>query len=171
MDVEPGGEADPQGPAARDALADERAAVRRLIEQGAGSPEELRDLAARLRQLRDEERAQWQREVRPRLVKEARRLRGRGGATGVPPLPPQAAGPGEPIGSIAPPADRAAAPSAGGPIVGGDAAAQRRALAVAGLAVLVGLGLLAAATTVWLVLVPLVGLLVAAWVQGRAARS
>lgn len=41
--------------------------LRRLIEAGASTPEELRDLAARIREHRDREDALWRNQVRPAL--------------------------------------------------------------------------------------------------------
>lgn len=58
----------PQGPAA-DALAAERAALRDRIDAGAGTPEELRALAAQMREVRQREEQLWRQEVRPALVK------------------------------------------------------------------------------------------------------
>lgn len=57
-----------QGPAA-DALAAERAALRERIDAGAGTPEELRALAAQMREVRQREEQLWRQEVRPALVK------------------------------------------------------------------------------------------------------
>lgn len=56
----------PELPEAVTANADE---VRRLIEAGASSPEELRELAARIRDHRALERSLWRSEVRPALLK------------------------------------------------------------------------------------------------------
>jgi Flp pilus assembly protein TadB len=42
--------------------------VRRLVDAGAASPEELRALAARLREQREQEESAWRREVRPALI-------------------------------------------------------------------------------------------------------
>lgn len=59
------------------ALASEGEQIRRLIDAGAGSPEELRELAARLREHRAREEALWRKNVKPALVKESKgRLRG-----------------------------------------------------------------------------------------------
>lgn len=49
------------------ALGDEAAEIRRRIEAGAGTPEELRDLAAQLRAHRERERQLWERTVKPTL--------------------------------------------------------------------------------------------------------
>ena len=49
------------------ALGDEAAEIRRRIEAGAGSPEELRDLAARLRAHREREHQLWEQTVKPTL--------------------------------------------------------------------------------------------------------
>ena len=43
--------------------------LRRLIDAGASTPEELRELAARIREQRDREDAAWRSEVRPALKK------------------------------------------------------------------------------------------------------
>ena len=43
--------------------------LRRLIDAGASTPEELRELAARIREQRDREEAVWRSEVRPALKK------------------------------------------------------------------------------------------------------
>ncbi|MGK2947270.1 MAG: hypothetical protein ACSLFP_01735, partial [Acidimicrobiales bacterium] len=59
---------DPGGPGA-DALAAERAALRERIDDGAGTPEELRALAAQMREVRQREEQLWRQEVRPALVK------------------------------------------------------------------------------------------------------
>jgi hypothetical protein len=56
------------GPAA-DALAAERAELRQRIDAGAGTPEELRALAAQMREVRQREELLWRQEVRPALVK------------------------------------------------------------------------------------------------------
>src|SRR5688500_4716000 len=48
--------------------------VRRLVDAGAASPEELRALAARLREQREREESAWRREVRPALI-QARKAR------------------------------------------------------------------------------------------------
>ncbi|MGE3618999.1 MAG: hypothetical protein AB7L84_00935 [Acidimicrobiia bacterium] len=45
----------------------EAAEIRRLVEAGAGSPEELRALAERLRAHREREQQLWRRDVRPTL--------------------------------------------------------------------------------------------------------
>jgi Flp pilus assembly protein TadB len=42
--------------------------LRDLVDAGAASPEELRELAAKLREQRSYERSLWQREVRPALM-------------------------------------------------------------------------------------------------------
>jgi cbb3-type cytochrome oxidase subunit 3 len=47
--------------------------LRRLIDAGASSPEELRELAARIREHRDREEAVWRSEVRPALKKAKKR--------------------------------------------------------------------------------------------------
>lgn len=66
----------PDGPDAQ-ALAMEAEEIRRLVEAGAGSPEAIRELAARLREHREREEALWRAEIKPALVKEGKgRLRG-----------------------------------------------------------------------------------------------
>lgn len=47
--------------------------LRRLVEAGAGTPEELRELAARLREQRALEEALWRREVKPALLESKKR--------------------------------------------------------------------------------------------------
>lgn len=53
----------------RDALAEGPDEVRRLVEAGASSPEDLRVLAAAIREQREREAMVWAREVKPGLVK------------------------------------------------------------------------------------------------------
>lgn len=66
-----------QADATSQALAAEAQEIRRLIDAGAGSPEELRALAARLREHRAREESLWRENVKPALVKENKgRLRG-----------------------------------------------------------------------------------------------
>ncbi|MEO7429143.1 MAG: hypothetical protein ABIY48_07135 [Acidimicrobiales bacterium] len=66
------------GPEAQ-ALALEAEEIRRLVEAGAGTPDALRELAARLREHRAREEALWRAEVKPALVRENKgRLRGQG---------------------------------------------------------------------------------------------
>ena len=67
------------GPEAK-ALADEAAEIRRLVDAGAGSPEAIRELAARLRaSTAPGEEALWRAEIKPALVKEGKgRFRGHG---------------------------------------------------------------------------------------------
>jgi hypothetical protein len=47
--------------------------LRRLIDAGASSPEELRALAARIREHRELEESRWRAEVRPALLKSKKR--------------------------------------------------------------------------------------------------
>jgi len=117
-----------------EALAEEAAEIRRLVEAGAGSPEAIRELAERLREHRQREEALWRAEVRPALVKQGRgRLRGHGQ-----PAP--------------------------------DARDERTSnllwlgLALLGLVLVV---VVAANTSVWVLLLPVLALLVWAWNQGR----
>lgn len=66
----------PDGPEAR-ALAMEAEEIRRLVDAGAGSPEAIRELAARLREHRAREEALWRAEIKPSLLKEGKgRFRG-----------------------------------------------------------------------------------------------
>lgn len=190
------------GGAADDPLAAEAAEVRRLIEAGASSPEELRALAARLRELREREEARWRSEVRPALVKKGRgRLRRHDVEVPPPPLtwppapgaplgvePAGPAGPGEartePVGDVplappaapvgpagtpmpsawpAPPSDAVPPPPPGVAPVD----PQRRLWAAAGLLLIVGLAVVAANTSIWVLVLPVLGLLAWAWAQGR----
>jgi hypothetical protein len=64
--------ADPFGLPAELAPGEEE--VRRMIDAGASSPEELRALAERLREQRTQEESAWRREVRPALL-ESKKLR------------------------------------------------------------------------------------------------
>ena len=68
-DVPPSGFVPPvlSGPAA-ESLAAERARLRAQIDAGASTPEELRALAARLREIREQEDHLWRQEVRPALA-------------------------------------------------------------------------------------------------------
>lgn len=56
-------------------VASEQEEVRRLVDAGAASPEELRALAARLRDRREREELAWRREVRPALMQAKNRMR------------------------------------------------------------------------------------------------
>jgi len=47
--------------------------LRRLVEAGAGTPEELRALAAKLEEKRSYEESLWRRDVRPALIKAKKR--------------------------------------------------------------------------------------------------
>lgn len=121
-----------------EALALEAEEIRRLVEAGAGTPDAIRELAARLREHREREEALWRTEVRPKLVREGRgRLRSPTASTSRSDRP-----------------GRADAP-ANAAILG---------LVVLGLvAVLV----VAANTSGWVLILPVVALLVWAWQQGR----
>lgn len=109
--------------------------LRKLIDAGASTPEELRELAARIRAHRELEETLWRNEVRPALIK-AKKTRFK-------------------IGDVI---DRPAAPSdsPSGLVVG---------LVIIG-AVLVLLLAATQSTVLW-VLVPVVGILGYAYVQGK----
>jgi hypothetical protein len=127
----------PSDPVA-EALALEAEEIRRLVEAGAGTPDAIRELAARLREHREREETLWRTEVRPKLVREGRgRLRG----------------------SAAP------APRAGRP-VRPDAPANAATLGLVILG-LVAVLVVAANTSGWVLVLPVVALLAWAWQQGR----
>ena len=110
--------------------------VRRLVDAGASSPEELRALAARLQEQRSYEDDLWRREVRPALMQSKKRRFG--GVTA-----------GEPRRD-----DR-----------GTDRdSLQMAALLAGGIIVML---LIATLTTMWFLVIPVVGVLVYAWVHGR----
>jgi hypothetical protein len=56
-------------------LASGEAEVRRMVDAGAASPEELRALAQRLREQREREESAWRREVRPALIESKKKVR------------------------------------------------------------------------------------------------
>lgn len=60
-------------PSLPDAVGSDADELRRLIDAGAGSPEELRALAARIREHRALEESRWRRDVRPGLLKSKKR--------------------------------------------------------------------------------------------------
>lgn len=182
------------GPGAdTDPLAAEAAELRRLVEAGASSPEELRALAARLREHRQREEARWRAEVKPKLVKQGKGRLRRQAAPPPPPLPGYglagpttgpAAAPGAEVGQGGPvpvegegltrPEPGAtgswASPTAGFPPLPAtnEVAPGSRALWIGlGLLAMVGVAVLAARTTIWVLLLPVIGLLVWAWSQGR----
>lgn len=109
--------------------------VRRLVDAGAGTPEELRALAARLREQRAREEEAWRREVRPALMqsKKARRLAG----------------------------------SSSGEPDGGAGSQSHLVPALSVLSVIVVLLLVASATSPLVLVIPVVGVLVYAYQQGR----
>ena len=115
-----------------DDLVEGEAEVRRLVDAGAGSPEEIRALAERLRAQRAREEEAWRREVRPALImsKKARPFAGRR------------------------PREERDGRSTIGP-------------ALAALAAIVVLVLVAAQTSVLVLLLPVLGVLVYAYRQGR----
>ncbi|MGV3759916.1 MAG: hypothetical protein ACO1PW_10315, partial [Actinomycetota bacterium] len=162
---------------APDPLAAEAAELRQMIDAGASSPEELRALAARLREHRQREEARWRAEVRPQLRKQGKgRLRSQpapptlpGASPAPPPGVPIPPPPGGPAPDVAAPAavEGLGAPwtPPGTPItrtaVPAEPAPGSRALWVGlGLLAMVGLAVLAARTTVWVLLLPVLGLLV-----------
>jgi hypothetical protein len=125
------------------ALAEEAAEIRRMVEEGAGSPEAIRALAARLREHRAREEELWRTAVKPSLVKEGKgRLRGHA-------KPPP---PAEPVSE--PPTK----------------SSQSLWLGL-GLLAVVLVVVVAANTTVWVLVLPVVALLAWAWQQGRDSTS
>ncbi len=137
-----GGEGDEATPAEltpeQQALADEAAEIRRLVEEGAGSPEAIRALAARLREHRAREEELWRTAVKPSLVKEGKgRLRGHA-------KPPPAV--------------------AATPTQAKTSQSLWLGLALLGLVLVV---VVAANTTVWVLVLPVLALLGWAWYQGR----
>lgn len=120
------------------ALAEEAAEIRRLVEEGAGSPEAIRALAARLREHRAREEALWRTAVKPSLVKEGKgRLRGH---TKPPPLEPLT------------------------PTQTKSSQSLWLGLGLLGLVLIV---VVAANTSVWVLVLPVLALLTWAWQQGR----
>jgi hypothetical protein len=118
-------------------LADEADALREMIDAGASSPEELRALAERLREHREREEAIWRAEVRPSLMRSKKRSYR-----------------APPVVSDVPPVEQPA---------------DRRHLLI-GLGLLVGvlvIVVLASQSSVLLLLVPVVGVLVYAYVHGK----
>lgn len=121
------------------ALAEEADEIRRLVDAGAGSPEALRDLAARLREHRAREEALWRTEVKPALVKENKgRLRGHRTT----PAPPRPERPSSNLGALG------------------------LLLLLLVLAVVI-----AANTSVWVLVVPVLALVAWAWREGRDSSS
>lgn len=159
-------------PAASDPLAAEAAEVRQLVEAGASSPEELRALAARLKELREREEARWRSEVKPALLKEKKGRLRRTAPEPPPPVLPEIVPPPGPMASAEPapplpaawPTPPSSLPAQPGPM----GPSPSRALWIGiGLLVMVGLALMAANTTIWVLLLPVLGLLAWAWVQGQ----
>jgi Flp pilus assembly protein TadB len=129
--------------AAERALAEEAAEIRRMVEEGAGSQEAIRALAARLREHRAREEELWRTAVKPALVKEGKgRLRGH-------------AKPASPEGA---------------PSEGLSRSAQSVWLGV-GMLGLVLVVVVAANTSIWVLLLPVLALLAWAWQQGRDSTS
>lgn len=128
-----------------EALAAEAEEIRRLIDAGAGTPEAIRELAARLRAHREREEALWRTEVRPSLVKEGK---GRRRARPNPSAEPS-------LGPPAPPAS---------------AVGQRLWLGLAILGVVL-VAVLVATISVWLLVLPVIALLAWAWKQGQDGPS
>jgi hypothetical protein len=120
------------------ALAEEAAEIRRLVEEGAGSPEAIRALAARLREHRAREEELWRAAVKPSLVKEGKgRFRGHAKP---PPVEPRTPSQTKQVQSA---------------WLGG------------GMLAIVLIVIVAANTSVWVLVLPVVALLVWAWYQGR----
>lgn len=134
MEDQPSAAGEPPDDPQTRALAAEAEEIRRLVDAGATSPQEIRELAARLRQHREREEARWRTEVRPGLVKEGKgRLRGHGRS---------AASPRQPSSTNS----------------------LWLGLVLIGLVVVV---VVAANTTVWLLVLPVLALIAWAWHQGR----
>jgi hypothetical protein len=108
--------------------------VRRLVDAGASSPEELRALAAKLQERRTYEDQVWRREVRPALMQSKKR--------------------GSKLGTPA-------------PRPGHDASRAMLAIGALLLGGTLVLILIASQTSVLWLFVPVVGVLVYAWVHGR----
>ena len=124
------------------ALAEEAAEIRRLVEEGAGTPEAIRALAARLREHRAREEELWRTAVKPALVKEGKgRLRGH---------------------AKPPTLEPASTPRA---------RSQQSLWMGAALLGLVLVAIVAANTSVWVLLLPVLALLAWAWQQGRDSTS
>lgn len=124
------------------ALAEEAAEIRRLVDEGAGSPEALRALAARLREHRAREEELWRTAIKPGLVKEGKgRLRGHSK-----PAPVEA--------PTAPEVKQSQSAWLGGCLLA-----------------LVLIVIVAANTSIWVLLLPVIALLVWAWYQGRDSTS
>jgi hypothetical protein len=145
-DGAPDGSAAAEGPReltpAEQALAEEAAEIRRMVEEGAGSPEAIRALAARLREHRAREEELWRTAVKPSLVKEGKgRLRGH---------------------AKPPPAEPVSEPQS--------KSAQSLWLGL-GLLGVVLVVVVAANTTVWVLVLPVLALLAWAWQQGRDSTS
>ena len=64
---------DPFGPLQDEQVSAAAEELRRLVDAGASSPEELRALAARIREQRELEESAWRAEVRPALIKSKKR--------------------------------------------------------------------------------------------------
>ena len=157
----------------------EAAEIRRLVDEGAGSPEALRELAARLRAQRDREDQRWRAEVKPALLKAKKR----GGSLPasvtaaapspfpVPAPPPGAALPPPPP-APGPPPDLPAPPPPGpasGPVSPEAVTTDREARTwmLGGLLAVLLMVLVALNTSVWLLVVPVVAVLAWAWREGH----
>lgn len=125
-----------EGPEAQ-ALAAEADEIRRLVDAGAGSPEELRVLADRMRAHRQREEALWRAQVKPTL----KAKRGSLAARGI----------GEP----------SAAPRSQ------SAGRQTLLFGLGLLGAVIVVVLLAASSSILWVLLPVVGVLGVAWWQGK----
>lgn len=157
----------------------EAAEIRRLVDEGAGSPEALRELAARLRAQRDREEQHWRAEVKPALIKAKKR----GGslppsvtAAAPSPFPVPTPPPGTtlppPPPALWPPPDVSSPPppGPGSGAVSPDAVAtdrQARTWMLGGLLAVLLMVLVALNTSVWLLVVPVVAVLAWAWREGH----
>lgn len=136
-DPGPGAGPTPHDPLAA-ALAAEAEEIRKLVEAGAGSPEDLRLLAARIREHRAREEALWRSQVKPQLVKARKGTFALGHLRDPKPVERSSGHPSLMVGAVL----------------------------LLGVLVVV---LLAASTSIALLLVPVGGLLGYAWWQGRQA--
>jgi uncharacterized protein YoaH (UPF0181 family) len=135
-------ESEPELTPEQRALADEAAEIRRLVDEGAGSPEAIRALAARLREHRAREEELWRTAIKPALVKEGKgRLRGHGKPAPLEPRTPS------------------------------EVKQSQSAWLGGALLALVLIVIVAANTSIWVLILPVIALLVWAWYQGRDTTS